>query len=113
MADLPDIPVSDSTAPLPVKPAVSRYEFGDGYTQRVKNGLNSTPEGQNVVWELLTLAEKDTLVAFLKQHAGVTAFTWIPPGETVARQYTCGEWKFWYKSGWWYGTATFTEEFDL
>lgn len=110
----PDITPAVGTAPLPVEPQVTRYAFGDGYTQRVGNGLNPIAENWEVVWTLLSQTDRDTLSDFLKEKSGVTAFLWVPPGEEVARKYTCKRWLFRPNQTLLYdGTATFVEEFDL
>ncbi len=115
MAVFPDIACSKGTVPESVEPNVSRYAFGDGYTQRVANGINNMPENWNPVWDYLTVAQRDEMVVFLKDHGGVTAFEWTPPGEVAARKYTCASWKFTPRSGLasYSGTAKFIEEFDL
>ncbi len=111
---LPDIELSDGSGPAKVKPRVTRYDFGDGYTQRVTNGLNPIKEEYSAMWSYLTPTDKETLKNFFVGLGGVTAFLFKPPLETEYKKYTCTEWQFTPKAGNWFsGTATFVEELDL
>jgi len=114
MDTFPAIQAHYGSTPQPVKPRVLRSVFGDGYTQRVGDGLNPIQESWNFVVKDITAAEKDTVVAFLKAKAGAEAFYWTPIGETVPRQYTCAEWLPVPGEGeLWSISASFVEEFDL
>jgi phage-related protein len=64
-----------------VTPRVRRTQFGDGYTQRSGDGLNT----QRQLWSLEfvgTVAEIDTIESFLEATGGVDNFTWTPPRQT-------------------------------
>ena len=94
-----------------VKGRVERYGFGDGYSQRVVDGLNATSRTWSVVLKLLTSAEKATVEAFFKSHLG-QAFIWVPPDGSGSGKWSCSEWSgvpaFVHDL-----TATFVEEFDI
>lgn len=54
---------------------IKSAQFGDGYTQRVGDGINTRKE----VWPLTFLgrkAEIEAIKAFFDEHAGHKAFLW-------------------------------------
>jgi phage-related protein len=113
------------TWPLTVGPSFSgssartttrtlRAEFGDGYSQRVADGLNSVRDVWTVAFENLTEAEYTSARDFLRQQQGTASFFWTPPGETVARRWVCEEWTTQQGDPGAYSlNTTFTEVFDL
>lgn len=74
------------------EPRVTRVQFGDGYEQRVPNGLNTMPAKFNLTFENREEAEKNQIIAFLKARAGVQNFNWTPPGETTPLKFVCRKW---------------------
>lgn len=74
------------------KPRVRRATFGDGYTQRTADGLNTEGESWSLVWTM-SVADCDTVDAFLKARAGVEAFLWTPPREGSAKKWLCPQWQ--------------------
>lgn len=56
-------------------------EFGDGYSQRMPDGLNWLRDSMPLRWENLHEAEKDTLIDFFADHGGYIYWLWAPPGE--------------------------------
>lgn len=73
------------------QPRVLAAGFGDGYQQRVGDGINALqPE-----WVLSfsrEIADIDTIEAFLEARGGEESFDWTPPGESVAIKAICPEW---------------------
>jgi len=72
------------------KPRVLTVSFGDGYEQRVGDGINTI----NTDWNLTfkgTLAEIQEIDAFLTSKAGVTSFTWTPFGFSEIKV-VCDDW---------------------
>ena len=72
------------------KPRVRAANFGDGYEQRVADGINTTKR----VWTLTfskSAADMATVVAFLANEGGLTAFTWTPP-RGASGLWVCREW---------------------
>ena len=61
-------------------------EFGDGYGQRVVDGINAHHQEWSVVWQLITTEEADRIEQFLIDKMGVESFLWLPPkaGEAVS-----------------------------
>jgi phage-related protein len=92
---------------------VQRLSFGDGYTQRVPQGLNHISRVWNVIFDLKTPAEKNTIVNFLRSQGGVKSFWWTPPGESAPALWTCKEWAPVPNLVTYDISAVFVEEFDL
>jgi len=62
------------------QPRVMVASFGDGYQQRVADGINNMPQ----VWQNLTFrgtaAYVNEILDFLIARGGVDSFTWTPSG---------------------------------
>lgn len=72
------------------EPRVLSARFGDGYEQRVADGINTQPR----TWELTfqrAAADIATILAFFEAKGGVTSFTWTPEGESEVRV-LCRRW---------------------
>jgi phage-related protein len=72
------------------QPRVLVAPYGDGYEQRVQDGINANPQSWNVVF---TRGDTDVaaIEAFFELKAGVTAFTWTPPGKSEIKV-VCRSW---------------------
>jgi phage-related protein len=67
-----------------VKPSVLNIKFGDGYEQRVQDGINTMPR----TWAVSFVFDKatiDTIETFLSGLKGSTSFTWTPPSGSVGK----------------------------
>lgn len=71
---------------------VLRAGFGDGYSLRAGDGLNSVVSSWSVVWNALTPEEADYIDSFLVVRGGHEAFAWTGPGEEQLRLWTCENW---------------------
>ena len=75
------------------QPAVRKVQFGDGYEQRLRFGLNQNPKTWNITWNNITNAEADTIEDFLNARAlDYASFTWTPPDSNTAYQWVCEQW---------------------
>lgn len=74
------------------KPRVIKIDFGDGYSQRLPDGLNTDLMKRNLSFQNRTTTEADAIIAFLKNEKGATAFYWTPPGGTQ-KKWTCDTYK--------------------
>lgn len=88
MSTFTDTPASAS---LTVKPRIRTAQFGDGYEQRLADGINNAPRS----WALTfarSNAEADVILAFFEARNGDEAFDWTPPygaaGKFVARDWS-------------------------
>lgn len=79
------------SALLQKKPRVRVAAFGDGYEQRLADGINSAPRAWQLSFTRQT-AEADAIEAFFAARNGVEAFDWTPPygaaGKWVAREWS-------------------------
>lgn len=80
-----------ANAALTVKPRVRSARFGDGYEQRVGDGINNAPRSFALTFTRPT-AEADAILAFFEARGGSEAFDWTPPygaaGRWVARDWS-------------------------
>jgi phage-related protein len=74
------------------QPKVRQVQFGDGYAQRLTVGLNQNPKAWSLTWEV-SETDAETIEAFLDARAvDGASFTWTPPAEATAYQWTCYDW---------------------
>lgn len=73
------------------EPRVLSQSYGDGYTQRMGDGINRLLPSWSLTFTR-SKAEYDAIVAFLRARGGVEAFTFTPPGEATARKVVCPKW---------------------
>lgn len=74
------------------KPRVRLARFGDGYEQRVGDGINTDQDKWNLTFTVRTDTETSAILAFLKARNGIEAFDWTPAGESTAIRVVCREW---------------------
>lgn len=82
-------PTVDGTQRV-VKRRTNKAQFGDGYSQRSTDGLNTSLRTLTVNWSTLVSTDADVIEAFFDAH-GVTPFLWTPPLETVQRKWIAGD----------------------
>jgi phage-related protein len=71
-------------------PRVLSTRFGDGYEQRIADGINTLPR----MWQVAFTAETtsiDDVTDFLTARAGVEAFIWTPP-RGASGNWICRDW---------------------
>ena len=89
--------VPDRTMSNAIKPRVLKVQFGDGYEQRIQDGINNLKQEFSVTFNNRPKAEIDDIVAFLNNKAGTTAFNFTNPhtnpggGETTIKV-DCEDW---------------------
>lgn len=69
---------------------VKEARFGDGYGQRVPDGINSMPRVRKLSFAV-GQAEADAIETFLMRHAGARWFWFTYPGAARAK-FRCSEW---------------------
>tara|TARA_R100001443_G_scaffold78076_2_gene85325 strand:- start:1327 stop:1701 length:375 start_codon:yes stop_codon:yes gene_type:complete len=100
------------------KPTIHLANFGDGYEQRLANGINNLVESYSIAFNNRTKEEIDDIIAFFENKGGVTAFTYTVPdtnesGNEVAIKVVCSEWNKSYAYGDYYSaTATFKRVYE-
>lgn len=70
-------------AQLTKKPRILEAKFGDGYGQRVGDGINTNPQAWALTYSNLTDSMADSVEAFFDSVVGVS-FTWTPPSKSPA-----------------------------
>jgi len=74
----------------PIVPRVKSAKFGDGYQQRVGDGININPQTWN-----LTFTDSDVNIdaieSFFELKSGIDSFTWTPQGASEIRV-ICKDW---------------------
>lgn len=101
----------DWTAKKKKKPRVNKLQFGDGYEQRIADGINTDPEE----WSISFSTDPDTvnsIDSFLEDRKGLEAFLWTTPsGNTYS--FKCEEWDVGYENpGRSVLSATFVQVFE-
>lgn len=91
MATFPDIAPSYG-ATKRSQPKVRTVQFGDGFSQRLRYGLNQNPKVWRLTWENITESESDTIEAFLDARGGAESFDWSPIDDTETYKWVCQEW---------------------
>jgi phage-related protein len=89
---------------------VRKSQFGDGYTQRVADGLNSEVSSFNVQF-IGDAATIQAILAFFTAHTGIS-FNWTPPLWTAPALFACEKYSQPSKDGASYTiSATFDQTF--
>lgn len=73
------------------KPRVRAVQFGDGYQQRVADGINTGTDAWNLTFAVRDDTETNQILAFLQARGAVEAFNWTAPDGTSA-VFVCSEW---------------------
>lgn len=80
-----------ATATPSEQPRVSVAKFGDGYEQRLADGINNSPRSWALTFSRAS-AEADDILTFLRARNGIEAFDWTDPdglsGKFVARSWS-------------------------
>ena len=111
-------------------PRVLATQFGDGYQQRLIDGINPLAETINVSFKTRDKGEIDHIISFFESKGGVTAFTfnvnqqyYAAPGVSSETDVTssdefalivvCTSWNKTYNFGdYWSAVATFTRVYE-
>lgn len=83
--------ISDFGVTKKLAPKVTEISFGDGYSQRARNGLNTNPQTWDLSFSNRTDTEAEAIDAFLTARGGVESFDWTPYNESAGK-YICKEW---------------------
>lgn len=73
-------------------PRVTETAFGDGYAQRVPDGLNTSPMTWAMRFSKCENSKADEIIAFFRTHKGATAFDWTPLWHTTPIKAICRTW---------------------
>lgn len=98
-------------------PRTFTVEFGDGYEQRIANGINALAQSFSVSFNTRPKAEIDDIIAFFVNKAGVTAFSFTyadsnNSGETTIKV-VCEDWsQSWDYDNFYSASATFRKVYE-
>lgn len=93
---------------------VLKAQYQDGYSQRLRDGINNAPNKATWSWPAVLQDQKDYIKGFMDDRGGSEAFYFMHPGETVYRKWTCSSCKWAPISGDRFTViAMVQEEFDL
>lgn len=88
-------------------PRIKEIRFGDGYSQRARDGINSLLPRYS-----LSFADHPAVIRevrdFLRRHGGVEAFLFQLPGEGPVKV-VCKQWGGPRRGGWWQLNCVFEE----
>ncbi|MFG1314707.1 phage tail protein [Xanthobacter autotrophicus] len=88
---VPPIPPSPSTGNKP-ELKLLEAQFGDGYTQTTRDGMNHIRDNVSLTWDLLLPAQADAIDAFFRTKGGDTPFLYKPVMFAAPVRWTCKEW---------------------
>lgn len=101
------------------RPRVLRARFGDGYEQRLPDGINTLETTYEITFINRPKAEIDDIVAYLDLKAGATAFNFTIPDSNASPEETtikvvCEDYNLIYVSSNCYTcTATFRRVYEI
>lgn len=84
---------ADYGASVDLQPRVKQVSFGDGYEQRVADGINTLRQMWQLNFSNRTLTEINAIDTFLRARGGIEAFDWTPPRASVAGKFVCRSWQ--------------------
>ena len=94
-----------------IKRRVLTTQFGDGYTQRTGDGLNTIIREWSLRWENLPKADTDTIENFFLALADGESFDWTPPESVTSYRWVIKD-DTWTRSKVGFETETFTITFQ-
>jgi len=99
------------------KPRVLRMSFGDGYEQRIADGINTIARTFSVSFSPRHKEEIDDIVAFFDSKKAVTSFYFTYPDSNFSGERTisviCEDYNITYLKDHFYGcTATFKQVYE-
>jgi phage-related protein len=71
--------VPSYTSAMQVVPRVLSAKFGDGYSQRTPDGLNTMLRKWTILFNNCPKTECDAIESFFIAHGGYLSFNWNPP----------------------------------
>lgn len=80
------------------KARVKKAQFGDGYSQRLVDGINSIINEWSINFTSKSISEINNIVQFFETNNGASYFLWTPPGESTQYKVICQEWSKTYDS---------------
>jgi phage-related protein len=96
------------------KPRILLNQFGDGYAQRTRDGINNIVSEWNLTFTSKSISQAEAIIAFFEATYGVDYIDWTPPQDTVAVKVIASDWTSQYESAISRTVSVkFTQVFDL
>lgn len=80
------------------KPRILLNQFGDGYAQRTRDGINTIQSEWTLTFTSRSIAEANAIIAFFETTYGVTPIDWTPPQESTTVKVIASDWSSQYES---------------
>lgn len=99
-------------------PRVHIAKFGDGYEQRVQDGINSLEQEFSLSFATRPKAEIDDIIGFFESKAGTTSFNYTvddtnESGNELTVKVVCSNWnQTWAYDDFYSATATFRRVYE-
>lgn len=90
---LPPIPLAFSPQ-VTEEPRVRKVQFGDGYSARVPDGLNTQGIKVTLPYKNRSHQELAILLDFFRRHGGSKWFLHVVHGESAPRKFICSKWNW-------------------
>jgi phage-related protein len=74
------------------KTRTREISFGDGYSQRVPDGINNILREWKLTFENRGIDTANQIISFLESQNGSESFSWTPPGTNTSYRVVCMEW---------------------
>lgn len=88
-------------------------EFGEGYTQTTRAGMNHIRRTLSLTWEKMLPYQSKEIYDFLIARGGDEAFYYTPSGEKLRVKWTCKEFEETWNNDGFIVTAVFKQDFNL
>jgi phage-related protein len=109
----PPIDPSPSTG-RKVEFKILEADFGEGYSQPTRDGVNHRRRTLTLTWDALTDEQAEEISGFLFDRGGDETFYYTPPRETKPVKWTCKDYSDDVQSGGYRKiSATFVQSFTL
>lgn len=88
----PTIAVSQASSRSSARDMVA-VKYGNGYEQRLPNGINYKRDMWSVSWDGLNTTDKNTIVSFINTVSDGSTIQWTSPFDTTEKKYVLeGDW---------------------
>jgi phage-related protein len=91
MATFPDI-APDYGASKKAEPRFNEIQFGSGYSQRARFGINTDKKVWQLSWTNRNATDANAIEDFLEDQKGRKNFDWSPPDDTNTYKWICKSW---------------------
>jgi len=73
-------------------PRIIMAKFGDGYEQRLGDGINNDPDTWTLHFKGRSDTDADSIESFFHGQGAWDSFTWTPIGSSTQKKFRCSSW---------------------